>query len=116
MQTSHTATHLPSVLYCSDEAFKTHVVLAEKLTRHLLDLARMLPEPKNAFPVNQLERRDQSRANEFFALLPEKISTADAIEKGKTIGMEKRIVEDRLRILCRNKSIVRISRGKYQKV
>ena len=106
---------LPEVLYCSDEDFKTLVILAEKFIRHLMDLALMLPEPKMVLPVTYHERANISRAQELLALLPDRFTTAEALAAGRSIGMEKRAVEDHLRNSCSKNAIKRMSRGKYMK-
>ncbi len=114
--TNSSLSNCPKVLYCSDDDFKTLVILAEKFIRHLLDLALMLPEPKTPLHVNQLQRPAQPRAQELLDLLPDKFTTKEAITVGSTIGMEKRTVEEHLTNACADKTIVRISRGTYQKV
>ena len=116
-QTSHTAAQLPQVLYCSDEDFKTLVILADKLVRHLIDFAYMLPEPKTTFPVIRYERRDLKENMEtLFASLPKKFTKKDAIEIGIHMGLESRTVENYIRRMIDKKDIMRIDRGKYQKI
>ena len=107
---------LPDVLYCSDEDFHTLVMLAEKLLYHAALVTLMLPEEAENPLKAEIRSVTDERTKDLLDLLPEMFTTSEAIAAGNSIGMEKRTVEDHLRVSCENKSIVRINRGKYKKV
>lgn len=109
-------TNLPQVLYCSDEDFKTLVILAEKLIRHLIDLALMLPEPKMELPINRLEPHVQPRAQEFLTLLPEKFTFADAVKIGAKNGLSRSTVYRYCNVLKNENTIAQYEHGIYVKV
>ena len=108
--------HFPEVLYCSDEDFRTLLIIADKLLRHLMELATVLPAPANPLPLEQPVRPTPPRAEELLALLPEKFTTKEATKMSHQYGVSRATCTRYLSILCEQKSIVSVSRGKYQKI
>ena len=105
---------LPSVLYCSDEDFKTLVMLSEKLMRHAALMMLMLPdETESALPA-QIGRPKQS--NLLKELLPEKFTTQDAIKLGEDNDLSERSVMRWISEAIKDKHVVKTSKGHYQLV
>ena len=105
---------LPEVLYCSDEDFKTLVMLSEKLMRHAALMMLMLPdETESALPA-QIGRPKQS--NLLKELLPEKFTTQDAIKVGVNNGLSERSVMRWISEAIKDKQVVKTAKGHYQLV
>ena len=106
--------NLPEVLYCSDEDFKTLVMLAEKLMRHAALMMLMLPdETESALPA-QIGRPKQS--NLLKELLPEKFTTQDAVKVGEDNSLSERSVMRWISEAIKDKQVVKTSQGHYQLV
>ena len=108
---------LPEVLYCSDEDFKTLVMLAEKLLRHAVDLTLMQPEEKMVLPLNRVDLVSEAerKAEAFWHDLPIAFSTTEALSLGKKNDIERRTVEKYLKILIDQKKVIRVRKGTYKK-
>jgi hypothetical protein len=106
----------PEVLYCSDEDFKTLVMLAEKLTRHAALMTLMLPEDSNNPLPTQVRSDAAERMEQLFESLPEKFTTKEAIDCSAGLGVDKRSVMRYLSDACDNKTIKRTSIGHYTKL
>lgn len=108
---------LPEVLYCSDEDFRTLMMLAEKLLYHAALVTLMLPEEsESALPVQIRSEVGTDRTEELLELLPKRFTFAEATKCGEQIEMMERMVSEYLKRSIAAKRIVRTSRGKYQKV
>ena len=107
---------LPSVLYCSDDDFRTLVLFAEKLLRHAADLILMLPAEKNPLPLNRIERSSSAKAHDLLYKLPDRFSRAEAAAIGADLGLAARTVNKYLALILEEKKISRLSRGNYKKV
>lgn len=113
---NHPLPGFPEVLYCSDEDFRTLLIIGDKLLRHLLDLSMVLPAPANPLLIGPTEHPTPPRAEELLGLLPEKFTFSEAIKTGHQYGVSRATCGRYLSILCEQKSIVSVSRGKYQKI
>jgi len=105
----------PEVLYCSDDDFKTLVMLTEKLTRHAALMTLMLPEEEKVLET-QVVSEAQERAEQLLESLGEKFTTQEAVEAGEALGMKKRSVMRYLSDACERKRIVKTNVGQYQQV
>ena len=105
-----------SVVYCSDEDFKTLVMLAEKLTRHAALMTLMLPEEAEKVLETQVVSEAQDRADELLEALPDECSTAEVLEVGERLNQSTRAVEKYLKILVEDGKLERVKKGQYKKV
>ena len=103
------------VIYCSDEDFKTLVMLAEKLTRHAALMTLMLPEEEKLLD-SQVKSKKAENVENWFEALGEKFTTAKAIEVGKQLGKSDRTIADWIKTMLEDKKIVKTNKGLYQKV
>ena len=107
------------VVYCSDEDFKTLVMLAEKLTRHAALMTLMLPEEEKVLEtqvVSPQKKESEERVQVLYDALPKKFSKKEAFEIAATLEIEERSLENYLKNLVERKMIVRLKLGMYQKV
>ena len=104
------------IMYCSDDDFRTLVMLAEKLTRHAALMTLMLPEEKESALTTQVVSDAQERAEQLIESLGEKFTTQEAVEAGEALGMKKRSVMRYLSDACERKRIIKTNVGQYQKV
>ena len=107
------------VVYCSDEDFKTLVMLAEKLTRHAALMTLMLPEEEKVLEtqvVSPQKKESEERVQVLYDALPKKFSKKEATEIAATLEIEERSLENYLKNLVERKMIVRLKLGMYQKV
>ena len=109
---------LPEVLYCSDEDFRTLVMLSEKLLRHAALMMLMLPdEAENPLKAEiKSEAELEKRVDELCEKLPDEFGTAEALAIGEEMDISGRAVEKYLKILVENKQIEREKKGYYKKL
>jgi len=108
-----------SVMYCSDEDFKTLVMLAEKLLRHAALMTLLLPEEEQMLEtqiVSPQKKESEERVQVLYDALPKKFSKKEAIEIAASQEIEERSLENYLKDLVERKMIVRLKLGVYQKV
>ena len=109
------------VVYCSDEDFKTLVMLAEKLLRHAALMTLLLPEEEQMLETQIVSDEDhhnvENRANQLYDLMPDKFSTSEAYAMGlKEMGRKSRTIDKYLGYLVENKRIINSAKGIYEKV
>ena len=110
----NTSSSLPSVIYCSDTDFRTLLILTEKLLRHAANMMLLLPEEKPA--VAPSAPRRTTKATNLLDLLPDRFTTAEALEIGEKIGITDRTVMTWLKKYTDEKLIKRISQGRYRRL
>ena len=112
----HPVCERPSVLYCSDEDFRTLVMLAEKFLYHAALMMLMMPDEES---VMQAEIRREVELNvhvdKFCEKLPDEFGTAEALSIGEEMDISGRAVEKYLKILVENNRIARVRKGYYKK-
>lgn len=107
---------LPKVLYCTDDDFKTMVLIGEKLMRHSLQLTQMLVEGEATTGVRLLARADASeRMQNLFSRLPDKFTTETAATIGEELDIPFPTLNRYLRKMCADGVLLRIEKGKYRK-
>ena len=105
------------VIYCSDEDFKTLVMLGEKLTRHAALMTLMLPEEaEKVLPTELTDTIAERHAKELLDKLNNEFTTQEAYDAGESLNMGKSTVKDHLSFALENKLIERLERGKYRKL
>lgn len=102
---------MPKVLYCSDEDFRTLVMLSEKLLRHAGLMVLML----NRVEKKEVVPHRNTKATGLLDMLPTEFTTAEAVIVGKELGVTERAIRLRLKVAVENKVIRRTTRGKYRK-
>ena len=102
---------MPKVLYCSDEDFRTLVMLSEKLLRHAGLMVLML----NRVEKKEVVPHRNTKATGLLDMLPAEFTTAEAVIVGKELGVTERAIRLRLKVAVENKVIRRTTRGKYRK-
>ena len=109
---------LNGVLYCSDEDFRTLVMLSEKLLRHAALMMLMLPDEAENPLKAEIKSVDelQNRVDELCEKLPDEFGTAEALAIGEEMDISGRAVEKYLKILVENKQIEREKKGYYKKL
>lgn len=102
---------MPKVLYCSDEDFRTLVMLSEKLLRHAGLMVLMLNHEEKKEPV----QHRNTKATGLLDMLPAEFTTAEAVIVGKELGMSERGVRLRLTNGVAENILRRTTKGKYRK-
>ena len=100
------------VLYCSDEDFRTLVMLSEKLLRHAGLMVLML----NSEVKKEVVQHRNTKAAGLLDMLPTEFTTAEAVIVAKEMGIPERTLRDRLKLAVAERVIKRTTRGKYCKI
>ena len=104
----------PDKMYCCDEDFKTLVTLADTLIYHSAAMVNMLNEPQSPTPSEPTHRN--TKAAGLFDLLPDRFTTAEAVEIGKELELKEVTVKTRLVEWVKEKRLKRPKIGQYIKV
>lgn len=106
---------IPSIIYCDDTDFQIAKVVVEVLKIHANNAHEII---RNGHSMNKPanEKGNKTHAADLFiASLPEKFTTKEAIEKGKSAGVSQKSVE-RYLTFSTDRSIQRIAQGEYHKI
>ena len=104
----------PDKMYCCDEDFKTLVTLADTLIYHSAAMVNMLNEPHTSESAEPIHRN--TKAAGLFDLLPDRFTTAEAVEIGKELELKEVTVKTRLVEWVKEKRLKRPKIGQYIKV
>ncbi|MBR3647804.1 MAG: DUF3987 domain-containing protein, partial [Paludibacteraceae bacterium] len=108
---------LPQTITCSDDDFKTMMLLGEKLMRHALHITESLVESVPNPELNVLVRSDAAeRITTLLAQLPEKFTTKNIYEVAEQLGIAKRTVDRYLAQMTEQKLIVKIQKGVFKRL
>lgn len=104
---------LPEQVYCSDEDFKTMLLMGHKLLMHAAMVYDMLPETKQKeySPVS-----GSLQARQFFDMLPWEFSKSLADEQARMLGLSVGTMQNWLTYWSQNGVLQRVEKGKYRKV
>lgn len=103
---------LPEQVYCTDEDFKTMLLMGHKLLMHAAMVYDMLPETKQKeySPVS-----GSLQARQFFDMLPWEFSRELAVEQAQVLGLSVRTIDGWLRFWTQNAVLQRVAHGSYSK-
>ena len=104
----------PDKMYCCEEDFKTLVTLADTLIYHSAAMVNMLNEPHTPESAEPIHRN--TKAAGLFDLLPDRFTTAEAVEIGKELELKEVTVKTRLVEWVKEKRLKRPKIGQYIKV
>ena len=108
---------LPEVLYCSDEDFKTLVMLSEKLMRHAALMMLMLPdETESALPAQITSPHIAEQQDDLLSRLPDNFTSKDIKTISEEMNVTDRTLRTRIDELIRAKQLVRIKPGHFRKL
>lgn len=106
---------IPSIIYCEDTDFQIAQDVVEVLKIHANNAHEIIRDVQSMNKSANEKSNKTHVADLFIASLPEKFTTKEAIEKGKSAGVSKKSVE-RYLTSATGKSIQRITQGEYQKI
>lgn len=104
---------LPQQVYCTDEDFKTMLLMGHKLLMHAAMVYDMLPD------VKQKEYGMVSgslQARQFFDMLPWEFTKRSADEQARLLGLSVGTVQNWLTFWSQNAVLQRVEKGRYSKV
>lgn len=109
----------PNELVCSEEDFKTMLLLVEKLVGHMVEVLSELPEEENIDATIMMTDRSadaKARRDALLAALPEEFSTKMAIEEGAKQGVPRKTI-DKWLLKWHNSHICQhVAQGLYRKI
>jgi len=108
----------PTELVCTDDDFKTMMLLVEKLVYHEVGVLSLLPEEDTMdanIIVTDRTQEANIRRQALLDALPDEFSTKQAIEEGETQGVPRPTVERWLQKWFNDKQCVRPAQGLYRK-
>lgn len=108
----------PTELVCTDDDFKTMMLLVEKLVCHMVEVLTLLPE-EEAMDANIIVTDRAQEANfrrqALLDALPAEFSTKQAIEEGEKQGVSQRTIERWMEKLVEEQTLSRKVAGLYCK-
>ena len=108
---------LPQTITCSDDDFKTMMLLGEKLMRHALHITESLVERAPNPELNVLVRSDAAeRMDRLFEKLPTTFKYAKIKSLCDELEITERTLKRYLNDLIEAKKLSRLSRGNYKKM
>ena len=103
---------LPERVVCSDDDFKTILLIGHKLLLHAAMMFQMLPQSKDATPGEIGHNLVQKQ---FFQMLPTDFTKQDAIRQAEVLGVSVKSLERWLLKFVQSNDLQHISHGLYRK-
>jgi len=108
----------PKEMVCTDEDFKTMLLLVEKMVYHMVEVLSRLPEEDQidaTITITDRQAEAKERREALLGALPEEFSTKMAIEEGEKQGVPRKTL-DKWLIKWQNDNICQhVSQGLYRK-
>lgn len=103
---------MPEKVYCTDEDFKTMLLMGHKLLMHAAMVYDMLPEVKrhDYSPVS-----GSLQARQFFDMLPWEFSKRLADEQAEMLGLSVKTMNNWFTFWCKHGVLQRVKKGGYSK-
>lgn len=103
---------MPEVVYCSDDDFKTLMLIGHKLLLHAAMTFEMLPELKHQqySPVS-----GSLQARQFFDMLPREFSKSLAVQSAESIGLSVGTMSNWLSFWTKSGVLQTVRKGEYVK-
>jgi len=108
----------PTELICSDDDFKTMLLLVEKMVCHMVEVLSRLPEEDQmdtTITITDRQAEAKERRNTLLSALPDEFSTKMAIEEGARQNVPSRTVEKWISTWLTTGKTERKSQGLYTK-
>jgi len=108
----------PREIVCTDEDFKTMMLLVEKLVNHMVEVLFLLPEEEQTdFSITMTDRQMEAkeRRDALLSVLPEEFTTKMAAAEGEKQGVPVSTVEKWLILWHKNGETERKAQGLYRK-
>lgn len=104
---------MPEQVYCSDDDFKTMLLMGHKLLMHAAMVYDMLPEVKqnDYAPVS-----GSLQARQFFDMLPWEFSKSFADDQARVLGLSVKTTNNWLTFWTQSNVLQRVKHGVYSKV
>ena len=103
---------LPERVVCSEDDFKTILLIGHKLLLHAAMMFQMLPNSKDATPGEIGHNLVQKQ---FFQMLPTDFTKQDAVKAAEVLGIASRTMERWLAKSIQLLEVERINQGAYKK-
>jgi len=107
----------PSEIVCTDEDFKTMLLLVEKLVNHMVEVLSLLPEEEQTdISITMTDRQAEAKERRMAVLkaLPEEFTTKMAATEGEKQGVPRKTVERWIKTWMESQNIERIAFGKFR--
>lgn len=107
---------LPETLYCSEDDFRTMILLGEKFLRHGFEMTRLLMDGEKPGEMTVRTRSDAAdRRDDLLAALPDTFTTEQALQIAEGLSISRITFFRYLKVLTTQGQLKRCSAGKYTK-
>jgi len=114
-----TDAEFPTEMVCTDDDFKTMLLMVDKMVNHLVEVLSLLPEEDDqvdtTVTITDRQAEAKERREALLKALPEEFSTKQAIAEGEKLGVPAGTVEKWLVVWHKNGAIERKAQGLYHK-